>query len=317
MAVTRVGPPVDLGLVELLADPDATVATVGDRTITNRMMHDRLQYYEDRMEERHVPAAQAAEMLPLLRREVLKEMIPRMVVEEVAEADDVVATTPEVEETLARLEQNLRAQNAYEEFLASRGWTPEDLRAAARQEVLVRQLIAKHVRISDASVAEVYELFKAQQTGRADMARARHILFMDPDPATAEAVLARVAAGEDFAALARQFSADTGSAAKGGDLGYFTKGQMVPEFEAAVFALKDGETARELVKSQYGYHIIRREGVAGLDEMRPEIEEYLAQRVEFPRWMQEQQDKMTITFVHPEDDPSWQPPAGVPPSDIE
>jgi parvulin-like peptidyl-prolyl isomerase len=91
---------------------------------------------------------------------------------------------------------------------------------------------------------------------------ARHILVKDE--AAAKAVEARLAKGEDFAAVAKEVSTDTGSAQKGGDLGWFPKqadalpGQttMVAEFEAAAFSLKVGEISQP-VKSQFGYHIIQ------------------------------------------------------------
>jgi peptidyl-prolyl cis-trans isomerase C len=81
----------------------------------------------------------------------------------------------------------------------------------------------------------------------------------DPDKIKkqAEDVLARVKKGEDFAALAKEFSGD-GSAAQGGDLGWFTREKMVKEFSDATFALKPGETSG-LVKSQFGWHIIKLE----------------------------------------------------------
>jgi peptidyl-prolyl cis-trans isomerase D len=91
--------------------------------------------------------------------------------------------------------------------------------------------------------------------------RASHILFKTEgkDEAAvrkqAEAVLARVKAGEDFAALARQFSEDS-SKDNGGDLDYFGRGAMVKEFEDAAWALQPGQTT-DLVKSQFGFHIIR------------------------------------------------------------
>jgi parvulin-like peptidyl-prolyl isomerase len=74
--------------------------------------------------------------------------------------------------------------------------------------------------------------------------------------AKAEEVLQRVRNGEDFAALAKEFSTDPGSKDKGGDLGWFGSGQMVPEFDKAAFALKPGEVSG-VVQSQFGFHIIK------------------------------------------------------------
>lgn len=83
---------------------------------------------------------------------------------------------------------------------------------------------------------------------------ARHILLADE--ASAQAVITRLKNGEDFAKVAQEVSTDTGSAASGGDLGWFGKGAMVAEFEQAAWALKPGEISQP-VKSQFGYHIIQ------------------------------------------------------------
>jgi parvulin-like peptidyl-prolyl isomerase len=85
---------------------------------------------------------------------------------------------------------------------------------------------------------------------------ARHILVSDE--AIALVVIDRLKSGEDFAALAQELSTDTGSAVNGGDLNWFGPGAMVPEFEAAAFALeKTGDYTTTPVKSQFGYHIIQ------------------------------------------------------------
>ncbi len=111
--------------------------------------------------------------------------------------------------------------------------------------------------------------------------QASHILFKTDgknDAAQkklAESVLAKIKAGGDFAALAKQYSDDTDSKAKGGDLGYFGHGTMVKEFEDAAFALQPGQVS-DLVKSQYGYHIIKVTGKKAaatktLDDVRAQI----------------------------------------------
>ncbi len=103
---------------------------------------------------------------------------------------------------------------------------------------------------------------KVQEAITADVPRtakqvwARHILVADE--AAAMTIIEKIKNGEDFAALAQEFSTDTGSAVNGGDLGWFGTGAMVPEFETAAFALENtGDYTTTPVKSQFGYHIIQ------------------------------------------------------------
>lgn len=88
------------------------------------------------------------------------------------------------------------------------------------------------------------------------LARASHILLKDE--VKAKDILKRVKKGEDFAKLAAEFSEDPSAKRNNGELGTFTKGDMLAEFDNAVFALKIGEISSELVKTSYGYHIIKR-----------------------------------------------------------
>ncbi len=88
--------------------------------------------------------------------------------------------------------------------------------------------------------------------------RASHILVEKHSQAV-ELIRRITEEGEDFARLAREYSSCP-SKKKGGDLGWFTRGQMVPEFERAVLALEVGQVTRDPVKTQFGYHIIKRTG---------------------------------------------------------
>jgi peptidyl-prolyl cis-trans isomerase D len=124
-----------------------------------------------------------------------------------------------------------------------------------------------------------------QQYSTPEQVRASHILLKTDgkdDAAVkkqAEELLARAKSGADFAKLATQYSEDTSSKVKGGDLDFFPKGQMVPEFDKVAFSLKPGEIS-DVVKSQFGYHIIKVTDHKAatkktLEEVRPQIEDQL------------------------------------------
>ena len=128
-----------------------------------------------------------------------------------------------------------------------------------------------------------------QQYQTPEQIRASHILLKTEgkDEAavrkTAEGVLAQVKGGADFAELAKKVSEDEGSKAQGGDLNYFSRGRMVPEFEEAAFKMNAGETS-DLVKSPFGFHIIRvvdkKAGATrSVDEVRQQITDVLQQQI--------------------------------------
>ena len=126
----------------------------------------------------------------------------------------------------------------------------------ARRQVLVQELLRRQVKklgqVTDEDVRKMYDenkpLFTAETVG------ASHIMVNTETEA--EAIRKELADGKDFAELAKAKSQDTGSADNGGDLGMLSQGQAVPEFEAAAFALKEGELS-PVVKTQYGFHIIK------------------------------------------------------------
>lgn len=118
----------------------------------------------------------------------------------------------------------------------------------------------KDLTVSEEEIQEYYRSHESEFS-RPEKRRASHILLQTTEENRAarrqeiDAILARVKSGEDFASLARQFSED-GSASRGGDLDFFTRGQMVKPFEDAVFALAKGAIS-DVVTTQFGYHIIQ------------------------------------------------------------
>jgi peptidyl-prolyl cis-trans isomerase C len=126
------------------------------------------------------------------------------------------------------------------------------------QRALHAELIDKEVapQINDEAVRARYDKEMAAATPVNEV-KAAHILVKTKEEA--EAIIKELDGGADFAAIAKEKSTDPGSGAAGGDLGYFSAGQMVPEFEKAAFALNPGEYTKTPVESQFGFHIIKLE----------------------------------------------------------
>jgi len=120
-------------------------------------------------------------------------------------------------------------------------------------ELFEKEIMAK-AKVSDQEVKDYYDKNRDDFIVAKEI-RASHILVKTEDEA--QKVLSRLKKGEKFEAIAKAVSIDTGSAKNGGDLGFFKKGQMVPEFERAAAALKVGEITSAPVKSPFGYHIIK------------------------------------------------------------
>lgn len=159
-----------------------------------------------------------------------------------------------------------------------------------------------------------------QQFQTPEEVRASHILLQTAgkDEATvraqAEDLLKQVRAGADFAALATKMSEDEGSKVKGGDLDFFPRGRMVPEFDNVAFTLPPGQVS-DLVKSQYGFHIIKvtdkRPGSARtLDEVRPQITEQLKAQIA-DRQINERAQQLAARLKTPADLASAATEAGV------
>lgn len=188
---------------------------------------------------------------------------------------------------------------------------PERVRVAYLR--LSGEALADTVEVDEADLEAQYQA-KRDALKTQEQRRASHILIQlaadadqeTQDTARAEAqdLLARIADGADFAELAEQHSDDPGSAAQGGDLGFFAKGVMAPEFEASVFSLQPGEVS-ELVQTQFGFHIIkltevRASEIPTLEEARGELLVELKQRAVDDLFYEQLEQLTDLSYENPD-----------------
>ncbi|MCZ7660225.1 MAG: peptidylprolyl isomerase [Xanthobacteraceae bacterium] len=165
------------------------------------------------------------------------------------------------------------------------GDTPEFQRRLAyqRTKLLMEQHLQAEAKssVTDQAMRQLYDDATKQMKSEQEV-RARHILVETEDEA--KAVLAELKKGADFADLAKTKSKDPSAKQEGGDLGYFTKQQMVPEFSEVAFRLDKGQLS-DPVKSQFGWHVIRVEDKRdrqppGFDQVKEQLESYLTRKAQ-------------------------------------
>lgn len=203
---------------------------------------------------------------------------------------------PAPAEVRAGLER-LKSQNPQElaRQMAAQGITEKALVADMTQSLAIQKLIEAEVKpdvkVSDEEARRFYEQ-NPERMKRPPQLRVRHILVASPQGAPAaqkqaarqkaEGLLAQIKGGGDFAAIARESSDDTGSKNDGGLLPWFSRGEMVPQFERAALALKPGETSG-VVESPFGFHVLRLEdqrpaAAIPYEEAKPQIEQFLSRQ---------------------------------------
>ena len=155
--------------------------------------------------------------------------------------------------------------------------------AAAENEAIADAYVASLARtqITEAKLRQAYDQY-AKEAPQTEEVHARHILV--PTEQEAKDIIEQLKKGADFATLAKEKTTDPSGKANGGDLGYFTKQDMVPAFANAAFALKPGEFTQTPVHTQFGWHVIkvedRRAGKAGTyQQVAPEIAQQMTQQI--------------------------------------
>ena len=232
----------------------------------------------------------------------LQQMVRDQLITQYAKTNNITITDDEIAKREDELKANFPA-GSWDEMLKSRGLTEQDVHNALREQLIIDKAVGKDVHVTDAQIKQYFDKNHAA-FDKPEQVKARHILV--PDLKTAEKVEADLKSGKDFAAEAKQYSIDPGSKDKGGDLGTFRRGQMVPAFDKAAFSLPVGQISQP-VKSPFGYHIIQVESrdpgqKATLDNSKDKIAELLRQQQEAPLiqpFLQDLQAKANIQVNDP------------------
>jgi peptidyl-prolyl cis-trans isomerase C len=227
-------------------------------------------------------------------RALVEQMVGFKLLLQESQARKVAVTDQEIDARMTAIRQQFPTEDAFKNALSQQKVTLDQVRTEQRQQLMINRLLENEVgpktAVAPADIEKAYkEHPEAFQQG--PQVRASHILIKVPENADASVkaealakatkVLKSARAGKDFAALAKEFSEDPGSAAQGGDLGFFSANQMVPQFSDAAFKMKPGSIS-DVVETQFGYHIIKvvekKPGrTVKLEEVRPQIEQQLVQ----------------------------------------
>jgi parvulin-like peptidyl-prolyl isomerase len=241
---------------------------------------------------------------------ILSDLIESIIVRQGAEELGIEVSETEVTQRRDELIEEVGGQETFDQLVEESGLTSEQIDEQVRDIVIreaVQEELTADIEVSDAEVAAFYE---ENRETRYDTAEARHILVETEEEAND--ILERLEEGEDFADIAAEESIDTGSGAQGGDLGEFGRGQMVPEFEEAVFTAEIGEVVGP-VETQFGFHIIEvtEREAPELEDVEDEIRDELSQGEQgaaVQEWLAQQRAEAEVT-VNPRFG-EWDPERG-------
>lgn len=279
----------------------AVVARVNGEDITRADLERSIRGVETELNQR-VPGDKRDGVV----RGVLERLINFRLLLQEARARGIEVAPAEVDAQMAALARRFPSADALREALIIRGVTLEMLRDDARRDLRVGKLVAaetgRDVTVPDDDVRRFYDQ-NLERFRQPEAARASHIFVRvgtDLDEKArnglrvkAESLKRLALRGDDFAMLARNYSEDRATGQRGGDLGWFAKGQTPKEFDEAVFTLQPNEIGGP-VKTSDGYHIVkmherRAARVQGFDEVASDIAAFL---------LRQKQEQLTVTLIN-------------------
>lgn len=263
--------------------PGGGLASPGDTTLVDRVaavVGDSVILLSEVQEQVNAAAAQGQDVSP---RQVLDQLVDEQVILQAA-ARDTTLTIPDeelenrVEQAISTTRGNFGTEAAFQRALEESGLTPATFRAMRRSQIraqlMQRLYLQRHlmsappVAITETEMRQFYQDQRANLQTRPEALTLRQVLVpvVASDSAWARArtladsLYEAIQGGADFEELAREYSQDPGSAAEGGDMGWFRRGNMVREFEAVAFSLRPGDVAPP-VRTEFGWHVIRTDRV--------------------------------------------------------
>jgi peptidyl-prolyl cis-trans isomerase C len=225
-------------------------------------------------------------------REILDELIVDKLISR--KASSVEIKDADLEAELTRVKGQFPSEDVFKAEMAKAGETESSFRDTVKkmmqQQKWMESQIGDKASVADADIKKFYDENK-KEFEHPEMVRASHILIRLPEDASdevvaekkkaAQAALDRVTTKkEDFTAVAKEVSEEPGANESGGDLNFFPKDRMVPEFANAAFAMKKGEISKEPVRTKFGWHIInvtdrKDSGTMPFEEVKDQVGSYL------------------------------------------
>lgn len=184
--------------------------------------------------------------------QVLNSLIAEKIMELEVEKLNIEITDAEMDAELAEMQDYYGGEEEFNTFLTYVGYSLDDIKNNIETSIKYEKILEPYIEITEKEMKEYFETNKAL-FNQTEQVKARHILVDTKEQA--DEVKSKLNNGEDFAELAKEYSKD-GSSEKGGDLGYFGRGEMVAPFEEAAFSMEVNEIS-EPVESQWGFHIIK------------------------------------------------------------
>jgi len=189
-------------------------------------------------------------------KQTLNQMVQQALIDQYGKDAHVDVSVTDVDKKEAEIKSKY-PPGQFEQILIQQGLTETDVQNILRQQIILERAVAPQVHVSDADIKTYFTQHHAQ-FDTPERIRARHILVADPK--TADLIETKLKSGGNFADLAKQYSTDPSSKDKGGELGFFGRGTMVPAFQNAAFAMSAGQISAP-VHSPFGYHVIQVEEI--------------------------------------------------------